>query len=293
MLEIALRISTKMGENLTMRKSLMFVVVGLLVLASVPFVNAAPNNQFAGCADELGEQYGARFTVKQVNGFNMVITAVGVDGFDPAITILDQNGEVVACNNDSADATEVAFNLPGATAEASELSARADVRIPGDQGRFDYTVIVTSNTETSGEFVLMYSGAEVFGSTNIDSFEFITNEAQAEAEVPLGIIAANLKRPELAIDLELSFTYGSTTQICQDSSSTSLCEGDSEDLTGYTVTLTADDGPIALNGDDAFLRYVLGGQADTYEIQVGSDNKASFGAYVLLLHSAVAYPEAE
>jgi hypothetical protein len=275
-----------------MRKLMLAVALLALVIGARPLtVTASPVAQFAGCADELDEEYGARFVLTSLNGLNFTLTAVGVEDFDPTITVLDQEGEVVACNDNAEEAAAVAVVLPEVEAGPSEGAARVDVRVPGDQGRFDYEVIVGSADDSSGEFVLFYQGAEVFGSDNVDKFMVKTNEGQTTASVPLGLYALNLKRPEIAVDLEVSFTFGDTTQTCQDSSSTSLCEGESTDLTGFTVTLEEGEDAILLNGDDAMLYYELGGEPGEFEVGVGSDGKASFGAYTLLFYSGVGYPE--
>ncbi|HLA43497.1 MAG TPA: hypothetical protein VJZ27_08690 [Aggregatilineales bacterium] len=63
----------------------------ILLLAIVPFaaVNAAPSDQFAGCADEQGMEFGARFTARRLNGLTMEVTVIGIEDFDPEVTILD------------------------------------------------------------------------------------------------------------------------------------------------------------------------------------------------------------
>jgi hypothetical protein len=276
-----------------MRKLLVLVVLAALAVGVVPMAMAGNANQFAGCADEVGLEFGARFGVKQVNGLTMSFTAVGVDGFDPELTVLDQTGEVVACDNDSNDVAGVSVVLPNVEAGPSDTSAKVEVTVPGDQGRFDFEIVVTGADNTSGEFVLLYEGAEVFGATNVDDFSYTTTDLQAEAEVPFGVYAANLKRPDLAIDPEISVTFGDQSQTCSKSSSSALCQGEHEDLTDFTVTLDEEAGPIALNGDDVMLYYELGGGAAEFGISVGSYQQASFGAYTLIVYSGVVFPEAE
>lgn len=275
-----------------MRKLLVLMVVALLALGVAPMAMAGNANQFAGCADEVGLEFGARLGVKQVNGLTMSFTVIGVDGFDPEVTVIDQTGEIVACDNDSDDVAGVAVSLPNVEAGPAETTAKVEVTVPGDQGRFDYEVVVTGADNTSGEFVLLYEGAEVFGATNVDSFTYTTTELQAEEEVPFGVYVANLKRPELAIDPQVAVIFGETSQVCAKSSADSLCEGEHEDLTDYTVTLDPEKEPIALNGDDVMLYYELGGGAAEFGIEVSSYQQATFGAYTLIVYSGVVFPEA-
>jgi|GEM_PF-2801786 len=279
-----------------MRKVLVLALLAILALSAVPFVSASPAAQFAGCADEVDEEYGARFRLLSLNGLDFQITAVGVDDFDPTITILDADGEVVTCNNDADGAAEVSVSLPSIMAGPSETTARAGTNVPGDEGRLDYEVIVGSNDGTSGEFVLMYSGAEVFGADNIDQFQLVSTDAMGEAEVPFAVYAVNLQRPDQALDPTVSVTFGEDfQQTCFKSSAASLCEGDHEDLRNddYYVVLEGEE-QLQMFGDDAMLNLGgLGGEGAEFGIAVGSYNANSFGPYTLIIHTGVSYPEAE
>jgi hypothetical protein len=267
-------------------------VLLLIILSIAMFIpaHAAPAPQFAGCADEADEPFAARLLVKGVRGLTFKITVVGLEDFDPAITVKDAAGEIVTCNNDSKDAALVAVTLPTITTEAAETSARVSVSVPGDQGALDYEVLVTGADQTGGEFVLWYEGAEVNPSDDTDRFEFLPTESQLAAEAPLAIYAVNIKRPQLAISPELTVKVGDNfTQTCSQSSSKALCRGEHEDLSAFT--LTDEEGrEIKLFGADSMLSYVLGGnKVVPFEIEVGSYQDATFGAYSLLIHSAVVY----
>lgn len=272
-----------------MRKITSVVVLIVLVASALPFMSvaASPAAQFAGCADEVGEEFGARYVLTSLNGLTFRVTAVGLGEFDPQITVIDQEGAVIACNDDSDDAALYAAVLPSVEVVASEGSSQVSVTVPGDQGRFDYEIIISSADGTAGEFLMFYEGAEVFGSDNIDEFKVFTNQGQVDAEVPLVVYAANLKRPELAIDPEITFAYGEDlVQTCSKSSADSLCNGEHEDLTGFTVT-TDDIELYELNGDDVMLAYQAGGDPSEFLVSVGSYQAASFGAYALMIHSGV------
>jgi hypothetical protein len=275
-----------------MRKVVSLAVFILLVVSAVPYiaVNASPANQFAGCADELGEQFGARFIAQSLNGFTFTLTAVGVGDFDPELTVKDAEGKILACNADSDEAAAYGVKLPTVEAAPNERSAQVRVTVPGDQGRFDYEIFVTSADDKPGEFVLFYQGAEVFGSDNRDAFSVFTNQGMADAEVPLAFYAVNLLRPEIAIDPEITFIYEDQQWTCSKSSADSLCEAEHEDLTGFTVT-TDKAADVELNGDDVMLSYVAGGNPSEFTLEVGSYQAASYGPYTLIIHSGVGYPE--
>ncbi len=277
-----------------MRRILIVAIVALLTLGALPLlsVNASPAPQFAGCADEVDMEHGARFVMRNLNGMTMRVTAIGIDDFDPNITVLDAQGEVVTCNANSEEAAQVAVNLPTVTTEVpNEGAARASVNVPGDEGRLDYEVIVSGEDYSSGEFVLMYSGAEVFGADNVDQVSLFPSQSMADAEVPLNMYVLNLSGGESQYDPALTFSFGENfEQYCGKSSAESLCDGEHEDLTGYSVILD-EDTERELNGNDVMLGFAVGGEAGEFLARIGSYNANTFGPYTLVVHSGLAYPE--
>ena len=272
-----------------MRKSILLAGFILLLLSAIPLSGAlaGPDAQFSGCADEEDLATGLVFVAREINGVTLTVSAVGVDGFDPQLTALDaETGDVLTCNDNANAVEQLAFNLPTATAGPSELSSEVQVTVAADERR-DIEFVVTGKDGMSGEFVLILNGPEVFGSTDIDLFGVRTSEGQAESEVPLAIYVANLGRPELAYDPYVMFRFGEDfEQDCGKSSAASLCQGDHEDLTGYTVTIDAER-VREMNGDDVMLSFQLGGEAAEFDIEVGSYQQATFGPYWLMIHSGV------
>ena len=278
-----------------MRRPIILAGLILLMLSALPLSGAlaSPDEQFAGCASEEDLSTGLVFVAREINGVTLEVSAVGVDGFDPQITARDPaDGSILTCNDNASAAEDLAFELPTATAGPSDTSAQVEVTVAVDERR-DIEFVVTGKDGTSGEFVLMLTGPEVFGSGDVDFYGVSTSEGQAESEVPLAIYVANLGRPELAYDPYVVFRFGEDfEQDCGKSSSPSLCQGDHEDLTGYTVQLDADS-VGTMNGDDVMLSFTLGGEAADFLIDVGSYQKQTFGPYWLMLHSGVGELTAE
>lgn len=277
-----------------MRKTL--IGVALLVAALLVFpifsTSAAPAAQFSGCADEVDEVNGARYQLTSLNGLTVSLIAIGVEDFDPTITVLDAEGNIVTCDDDSDDAAFGAVELPGVTAGPSETAAKVEFDVPGDQGRLDYEVIIGSSDGTSGEFVLLYWGPEVFGADNEDVINIVSNETQTAAEVPLGLYVSKRGSGEIAFDPSITFSFGeSFSATCGKSSAESLCDGEHEDLTEYTITW-GEERVQELNGNDVMLAFELGGDPGEYTLSVGSYEDNSFGPYIVAIHSGVAYPEA-
>jgi hypothetical protein len=158
------------------------------------------------------------------------------------------------------------------------------VRVPGDE-RVNLQIIVTSNDGVAGEFVALVSGPSVFPATDEDSFSIVT--PQDGPEVPLGVYVVNLGLPTNPLNPRVGISFGETfTQECASSSSSTLCEGDSVDLTGSTVTLE-EETPIELTGNDVMLLLGIGGDSGRFEIEVASAADSSTGPYYLMIHSGV------
>jgi len=265
------------------------VILLLLLLVATPAL-LVDARQFSGCASEAERDYGARYQLHALNGFTFNVTAIGMGDFDPAITILGADGEIVTCSTTSRNRAQASVNLPSVNAPANPRTASVHVPVPGNQGRLDYTVIVTEAEGRNGEFVLIYDGAQVFGANDVDRFTIFTNAGQVVREVPLGIYALNLNRPQQALDPVLTFRYGGEfTQVCRKSSSRALCDGDTQDLTGFGVSL---DGSrlVGLTGDDAMLFYEVGSRTAEFSLEVSSYQAQTFGPYVLIIHSGTGYP---
>lgn len=282
-----------------MRKIFTGVLLTLLFLSVVPLVGANPAAQFSGCADEVDEEVGVRVTALGMNGVDFEVIVVGLDDFDPEITILNADGEVVTCNNDARDGAEVEVNLPSITAGPSETTAIATTRVGGDE-RLDLEVIISSANDTSGEFIALISGPSIAVEADNDNFQINTNEAMVEAGVPLGVYAVNLGLPRNPLNPSITFSFGEDfEQSCSASSSSQLCEGDSEDLGGtdsdgnpFFVQFEADT-PIELTGNDVMLYFEAGGEPATFDVEIGSSANSSTGPFYFLLHSGVSYPETE
>lgn len=270
-----------------MRKQLILMVALVLMVGLLPTVAARPASQFAGCDFEDKLDSGAFFYAKQLNGVDLNVLVLGVDGFDPAVAIRNvETQEILVCNDDGRDTQDISVNLPSVTTEPSDKNAQAAVRVPSDE-RWDLEIIVTSADDVLGEFVVMISGASVFPAADKDLYGMATSQSMVDAEVPMGIYVANLGLPQNPLNPEVTFKFGEDfTETCQASSSSRLCGSNSEDLTGFTVTLEAET-PIELTGNDVMLFYQAGGDPSEFDIEVNSANAGSTGPYYLMIHTGL------
>ncbi|NJL93059.1 MAG: hypothetical protein HC915_04705 [Anaerolineae bacterium] len=273
---------------------------------------AAPTAQFAGCADEETWATGARFFATQLNGVSMEITAVGIGDFDPQITVLDEEGQIFACNADAEEAAELNFFLPtlpeaemaegeseeeselrGGTAGPSEGSALVAFSV-GAEERRTFEIIVTNENEGYGEFVLMIEGPSVFPAIDRDVYGLAVSAEQNMNEVPLGVYALNLRLPQNPLNPAVRLALGegeNFEQECRSSSSASLCDGDVTNLTGYTVQRAEDEAAIELLGNDSYLFVQLGGdEPSEFVVEVFASAANTTGPYALLFHTGTGVP---
>lgn len=275
-----------------MQRQFILITVLLLLVGLVPAAAARPSAQFAGCEIEDKLDSGAFFYARQLNGVDLTVTVLGVDGFDPAVALRNaETGDILVCNDDGRDIEAVAVDLPSVTTEPSEKNAQASVRVPSNE-RWDVEIIVTSADEVLGEFVVLISGASVFPASDQDLYGMATSQSMVDAEVPMGIYVANLGLPRNPLNPEVTFKYGEDfSETCKASSSSRLCGSNSQNLTGSTVTLKADT-PITLTGNDVMLYYQAGGEPSEFDIEVNSADFSSTGPYYLIIHTALGEPEA-
>jgi hypothetical protein len=275
-----------------MRRSLLLALCALCGLLALAWPARAENSaQWAGCAspDELPSA--VSFLLKELRGESLVITALGVGGFDPALTLEAPDGTPLLCSDNAQNPLPYALRLPTVQAVSDAQSAQIRVDIPDDRPPADYFLRLTSADGRSGQVVLLIEGAEIFGASDVDTYHFFSTRAQADAEVPFNVYVANTRRPEYLTQFQITVAFGQNfSQTCRKSSARVLCQGDHTDLTGYAITDPKGRERV-LNGDDVMLAYVLGGDPTEFILTVESYQKASFGPYTLAIHLGVVYPD--
>jgi len=277
-----------------MRKALILIMLLLLIIGLIPAALAQDDEE--DCAEEEALKLGAHFWATDLNGVTLTAVAVGLEDFNPVITVLDADEEIVACNDDSGAADEIAFNLEGAgEAPASDSSAQVELEVEVDE-RFDFEIIVTSADGTYGEFVLMMYGTSIFPANDDDTFRVVASEEMIANEAPLNVYAVNLGLPRnnLSATVTLKSEEEEFEKTCLDSSSEDFCEGEEEDLSTSSVTLDGSDGPITLSWIDSYIRHDLTETDPTqYDIVIESSG-GTYGPYYVIVHTGVGNPaEAE
>src|SRR5262245_5280181 len=84
----------------------------LLLLIVVP-VSAQSGGFSVNCDNGTSFSNGVEFRIHQMRtGFNYTATAIGLNGFDPVLAVLNTNSNNGLCNDDDATATQYTANLP-------------------------------------------------------------------------------------------------------------------------------------------------------------------------------------
>jgi S1-C subfamily serine protease len=193
---------------------------------------------------------GASFTngvevivVQMRSGFSYTATAVGLDGFDPVLAVLDESGTGL-CEDDTAGAANYTADLPttGLVA-ASRLSSQ--VVFSHNRGSFANISLVAGGFEDSpGEFIVILEGMAV---TNADGkgdpFAVRLTRGMIESGVPLTvymIAVTNVLDPLMYIaDQNMDpIVLEDTAFICDDAGSADTCFGYSVDLSRSLVSRT-------------------------------------------------------
>ena len=280
-----------------MNKLKLVLIATICALTTIPATTAAPPDQFAGCADEDDLDYAARFIIHEVFDTQFTITVIGVDDFDPQVMIRDDEGQLIACDNDTRAANVIAVDLPSVQAGFSPQTAQLSVRFlldeyPDDPPS-DFEILITGHDGRSGEFVMLYEGASIFGADDVDALSFFITEEQVAQQMPFIFYAANLNPDEFPLSPEMSLILGTEFSItCSVSDLSDLCEGQTTSLESFFVTRDISQ-ELVLSGNDVMLNFMPNVGGEDYRIEIRSQGALTYGPYLLMVHSGVSYPFGE
>ncbi|MDX1991584.1 MAG: serine protease [bacterium] len=115
-------------------------------------------------------------------------TVVGIDGFDPVLAYLDEDGDAV-CSDDSEDAAEYAADLPTAeNVNEAEVSSQLEFSQESGRSRANVSLIVGGYNNMEGEFIVIVEGADISRDDDPgDPFAVRVTPGMVEAGVPLTI----------------------------------------------------------------------------------------------------------
>jgi hypothetical protein len=228
-------------------------------------------------------------------GFTYTATAIGLNGFDPVLAVLDAQGRGL-CNDDDSRAAAYSANLPSTgVVSPSQLASQINFSQTSGQNMADVSLVVGGLGNTSGEFLLILEGMAVTNADGAgDPFSIRLTPGLIASGVPVTaymISVTNQLDPLMFLadeNLNVLADDDGNDIYCDDGGSSSLCWGESADLTGTYVSRTSGrnlggfglDAMLTLPSDNATPNLF-------YNLVMTSYNQESFGDYLIAFHVGI------
>ncbi|MBE2266941.1 MAG: hypothetical protein IAE80_01830 [Anaerolinea sp.] len=197
------------------------------------------------CDNGTSFNNGVEVIISQMrSGFTYTATAVGINGFDPVLAVLDENRNGL-CNDDDRNAASYSASLPTTgTVGASGLSSQVRFDQNSREAFADVSLVVGGFGDQTGEFLLILEGMAVTSGDNAgDPFLVQVTQPMVDSGVPLTVYM--LTRGTSGVDPYIYMLDGNGDPLqdsdgndvfCDDAGTTS-CYGASVPLDNYTVTI--------------------------------------------------------
>lgn len=230
-------------------KRYLFLLILCCMVFAAPMVTQAqiPSGYSVTCDDGSSFDNGVEIIINQMrSGFTYTATAVGINGFDPVLAVLDTNSGTGLCSDDASGASRYAANLPTTgRVPASNLSAQVTFNQNSNSTFADVSLVVGGYGNQTGEFVLILEGMAVTSGDGAgDVFSVNLTPGMVESGVPLTLYM--LTRGDGQVDpyiYQVDGDYNPVTDTngnlieCDDAGNSSLCWGSSVDLSDSSVTI--------------------------------------------------------
>jgi hypothetical protein len=238
--------------------------------------------------------------VQMRSGFTYTATAIGLNGFDPVLAVLDQTGAGL-CNDDDSTAARYSANLPTTgQVSTSGLSSRVTFDQNSSSAFDDVSLVVGGFGNTTGEFLLVIEGMGVTSNDGAgDPFAVRLTPNMIASSVPLTVymLARTTDLDPLIFrgDENLrALTDQSGSEIsCDDAGNASLCYGESSSLSNSFISTS--EGQLPGFEFDAMLSLPLAGvqlnsdpELNFYNFVMTSYQQRTQGQYVLAFHIGTA-----
>lgn len=273
----------------------------LLLMAGVTIIQAQAAGQFSvNCDDGSSFTNGVEFQIIQMRAeYTYKATAVGLNGFDPVLAIVGEDGDGL-CNDDAAEAARYAANLPTTgVVRASNLSSQISFTPHSNTGFQDVSLVVGGYGDQQGEFILILEGMAVTAADNAgDPLLVMLNQSMIDSGASLDVYM--ITRGQSSVDPFISMVdndYNVLTDsngeaiTCDDAGNASLCWTPGVDLSNSSVTINT--GTLPGWQYDSYLSFDISGvtlskdpDENWFEFLLSS-YPGSSGQYLLVLHAGV------
>lgn len=219
-----------------MKRSLLLTVICVVLLAAPVLAQAQiPSGLSVTCSDGSRFDNGVEVVISQMrSGFNYTATAVGINGFDPVLAVLDARTHQGLCSDDTASAKRYAANLPTTgRVPASDYSSQVTFSQTSGNTFADISLVVGGYGNQTGEFVLILEGMAVTSGDGAgDVFQVNITPGMVASGVPL--TAYMITRGQSAVD-PLMYLADDNLNVLKDSNNYEFFCDDANDSTAcYT-----------------------------------------------------------
>ena len=300
-----------------MQRLLVVLIVVMLVTVNVAAQKAGEDavadvpGVSVTCENGTTFNNGVEVTVIQMrSGYTYQATVLGMNGFDPVLAVLDEEGNGI-CTDDSVDAAEYSAYLPTTDlVDVSVLNSQVFFENTATDAFANISLVVGGYGDQPGEFVLILEGMYVDPNYDGmgDPFSVYVTSDMVLSGVPLTVYAiadfppsgGSWLDPLMQLvnitDAGYEDVYDSSDNLvyCDDSGSETLCwSGAIEmDLDGneiyddYYVTIDNGETLLPVGGLDSILTIPLGEEdaSGYYTFVTTSYNQSSSGYYVMVFH---------
>jgi hypothetical protein len=250
------------------------------------------------CDDGTVVQNGVQLIITMRRDFDYTVTAVGVDGYDPAIAVGTPEEPGSVCSDDSRDAEDFEADLP-TTGSVDSSDTSAQVVFSHSIDEFALISIVTGSPDgDAGDFILIVEGLAITSGDGVgDPYYVLLTPNMTTASVPLTIYMLASERTldpfiSWVTDFE-NFEYFADNDgnpiYCDDGGNASSCWGESATLDGSSISTSQ--GDVDGASLDSMLSVDLSGfeGEDPFYMNfvLGSYNQSSTGNYVAAFHFGV------
>ncbi|MEO8394422.1 MAG: hypothetical protein ABI700_15625, partial [Chloroflexota bacterium] len=262
--------------------------------------SGAPSGMSVTCDDGSHFDNGVEVIISQMrSGFNYTATAVGLNGFDPVLAVLDTNSHQGLCNDDEPGASFYQANLPtSGSVPASTTSSQVTFSQGSGNTFADISLVVGGYNNQSGEFLLILEGMASSPADGAgDAFSVNLTPGMVASGVPLTVYM--ITRGQSNLDPYIFQADGNLTPLadsqgklidCDDAGTKDLCQPGSVDLSSSSVTIGA--GKLTGWSYDAMLTAPLDGlslNSDSGQnyytfVMTSSPQQATEGQYLLVFH---------
>lgn len=226
------------------------------------------------------------------SGFNYKLTALGVNGFDPVVMVVDSNESSGFCNDDSSGASTYWVDLPG-VGRVNATNSSAQVQFSQTSANMDdMHLIVGGYGGMGGEVILILEGMAVTQADGAgDPFTVKITESMVQSGVPLTVymLASSSQLDSFMSMVTLENRSGVNYDIydildvddiaitCDDAGNPDLCWGESEALANQTDAMLRILPQDAANAGYDALTYLMSSYA-----------QATTGNYYIVFHLGLA-----